>query len=74
MLQPLNEHGRYVADVAGAAPDEIVVQDADDLVVGLSAVDHLEAADDPGPHDDLVACDRPFAEDADVQRVPITPL
>jgi hypothetical protein len=39
MLKALHEHRRYVADIASPAPHIVVVQHADELVVGLSRVE-----------------------------------
>ena len=48
-----------VGDVTeGGVPDE----DADDLVVGLTAIDHLDATDDARAHQDASAVDVIFEE------------
>src|SRR5262245_48601139 len=47
VLKSLYEHRRDVFDVARSSPHVVVLQHADDLVIGLSAVDHLQPTDDP---------------------------
>src|SRR5262245_30283761 len=74
VLKSFHQHGRDVADVASSTPDVVVFQNADDLVVRFSVVDHLQAADNPASDDDLVSRDRSFAEDTDIQRVTIAPF
>src|SRR6186997_3054975 len=71
MLEPLDKDRGHVFDVFGPAPDEVVLEHGDDLVVGFPAVDHLQPADDAGPDQNLVARDRALAEHADVEGVAV---
>ena len=72
MLQPLDEHRGQVGDVAGPAPDQVLLEDGDDLVVGLVPVDELKAADDARTHQDLGPGDRALAQHTNVERITIT--
>jgi hypothetical protein len=59
------------SEMSCAAPDVVAVEDGDDLVVGLAAVDHLDAADDAGIEHDVRAVDVALGVDADIQRVTV---
>lgn len=51
--QPLDEHLRQLRDVRYLAPDIVVLQDGDYLVVRFALVDELKAADDARVENDL---------------------
>src|SRR5688500_4402318 len=71
MLDAFDDHGGELRDVLDVIPDEIPFEDADDLVVRLTAVDELEAADDAGPKQHFRTLDGPLADDADVERITV---
>jgi hypothetical protein len=71
VLQALDQDRRQVLDVACGPIDEVVVEDRDDLVVGVVVVHHLQPANHARPHDDLAARDRSLAQHTDVEWITI---
>ena len=74
MLQALDHDRRQVGDLGGIAPHEVAFHHSDDLVVGLAAIEELQAPDHARRHDHLGAGDRPLGEHADVERIGIAAL
>jgi len=74
VAQALDQHARQLRQVLDFAPDEVVRQHGDDLVVGLAVVEHRQAADHLGLDQDLARVDRTFAEHADVERIAVALL
>src|SRR3984957_19578452 len=72
MLEPLQQRTRQIANVASLAPDIVTLEDGDDLVVRLAAVNDFQAADNHGAQDHLLVIDWTLADDADVERIAIT--
>ena len=74
MSEPLDQDRRQVVQVRSGAPDEVVLEHGDDLVVGLAAVEKLQAADDARGDDNLRMIDRTLAHDTNIERIAITAL
>src|SRR5579885_2228846 len=53
------------------AVSHVALQHGDDLVVGLAAVNHAEAADGFRPHEEARVRDGPLGQHADVHRVAV---
>ena len=71
VAQAVEEGRGALVDVAPGAVDGVALEDGDDLVVGLVAVEHAQAADGHGAQEDVAAGDGLLGEDADVQRVAV---
>ena len=72
MLEPVDERGGELVDLAELAVDGVPFEDGDDLVVGLHVVDHPEAPDRDHVHQDVAVGDGLLGEDADVERVAVS--
>src|SRR5262245_52477995 len=64
VAQTIDQLGRDLRQLGVAAVGGVVEQHADDLVVGLGAVEQPETADRPGPEQERAVIDRPLGEDA----------
>jgi hypothetical protein len=71
VAQPVDQGARQVGELADSSPQEVLVEDGDDLVVRLAAVEHRQPADDPRREDDLGSRDRSLGEDADVEGIAV---
>ena len=49
MLQALNLDFRQVGNILYIAPDIVTIQNRDDLVIGFTVIDHLNAAQHASP-------------------------
>ena len=71
MAQALDQRVGQLADVVQAAPDGVLLEHRDDLIIRLAGVDHLQTADDVGGEDDLSPVDRPLGDHADIHRIAV---
>lgn len=69
MPQAIDDAGRQFADVVPLAIHLVFGQHGDDFVVGLTAVNHAEAADGRSIHDDVAVCDLAFGEYTNIEWV-----
>src|SRR5581483_144646 len=74
VLQPFEQRLWDVGEVPRAAPDVVAIEHRDDLVVGLAAIDDLQASENASPQQDLRVGDRPLADDTDVEWIAVTPI
>jgi hypothetical protein len=74
VLEALDQHGRELRDVLDVIPDEVAFEHGDDLVVGLAAIDELDAADHARAQQHLGALDGTLADHADVERIAVALL
>src|SRR5690554_5977549 len=71
MAEALDERIRDLAKIPRLAPDRILVEDRDDLIVRLAVIDHEEAAHGPRAQEDIGAINRAFRENTDIERIAI---
>lgn len=69
MSQAIDDAGRQFADVVPLAIHLVFGQHGDDFVVGLTAVNHSEAADGRSIHDDVAVCDLALGEYTNIKRI-----
>jgi hypothetical protein len=74
VLEALDEHGRELRDVLDVIPDVVAFEHADDLVVGFTAIDELDAADHARAQQHFRTLDGSLADHADVERIAVAPL
>src|SRR5688572_20441731 len=72
VLKAFDEHRWNIFDVTRFTPDVIVIQHADDLIISLPAIYHLQSSNHSGAHDDFVASYGSLAENADIEGITIT--
>jgi hypothetical protein len=72
--QPLDQRGRQLRELAHVAPDGILLDDRDDLVVGLALVDHQQPPERPCPQQDVCPRDGALAQHANIERIAVALL
>ena len=73
MGQAIDQCDRELGGILDVPPDRVPRQDADDLVVGLVSVEHLQASNHGCGERDVGPVDGPLGDDTDVEGIAIAP-
>jgi hypothetical protein len=74
MAQTLDEDFRQTGNIGHLSPDIVVLQNRDDFVISLAAIDGLQAPDHPGGENHFCSCDLSLADDVDVKGIAVPML
>src|SRR5688572_13254517 len=72
VLKAFDEHRWNIFNVTRFTPDVVVFQHADDFIVSIPAINHLQSPNHSGAHDDFITGYGALAENADIQGITVT--